>query len=40
MKDEMFFGEPPAFDDLIQTAGKFQDEFNGKAGAESSLPKI
>jgi len=36
MKDEMFFGEPPAFDDLIQTALKFQDEFNGKAGAESS----
>ena len=26
----------PAFDDLIQTARKFQDEFNGKAGASSS----
>ena len=28
MKDEMFFGEPPEFDDLIRTARKFQDEFN------------
>jgi predicted nucleotidyltransferase component of viral defense system len=36
MKDEMFFGEVPAFDDLIQTARKFQDMFNGKAGAELS----
>jgi hypothetical protein len=36
MKDEMFFGEPPAFDDLIQTALRFQDEFNGKAEAEST----
>ena len=36
MKDEMFFGEPPAFDDLIQTALRFQDEFNGKTGAGSS----
>lgn len=32
MKDEMFFGEPPEFDDLIRTARKFQDEFNRKAG--------
>ncbi|MBN1842897.1 MAG: nucleotidyl transferase AbiEii/AbiGii toxin family protein [Deltaproteobacteria bacterium] len=36
MKDEMFFGEPPEFDDLIQTARKFQDEFNGKAMTNSS----
>ena len=35
MKDEMFFGEPPAFDYLIQTARNFQDEFNGKAGTKS-----
>jgi len=35
MKDEMFFGEIPEFDDLIQTARKFQDEFNGKARADS-----
>ncbi len=34
MKDEMFFGEPPEFDELIRTAQKFQDEFNRKAGAE------
>jgi predicted nucleotidyltransferase component of viral defense system len=34
MKDEMFFGEPPEFDDLIRIARKFQDEFNRKAGAE------
>ena len=36
MKDEMFFGEPPKFEDLIQTALKFQDVFNGKAEDESS----
>jgi len=34
MKDEMFFGKPPEFDDLIQTIREFQDEFNGKANAE------
>jgi len=34
MKDEMFFDEPPAFDDLIQIVREFQDEFNRKAGAE------
>jgi len=34
MKDEMFFGEPPAFDDLIQIVREFQDAFNRKAGAE------
>ena len=36
MKDEMLFGTPPNFDDLIQTIRKFQDEFNQKAGTESS----
>jgi len=34
MKDEMFFGKPPAFDDLIDTIREFQEVFNGKAGAE------
>lgn len=34
MKDEMFFGKPPAFDDLINTVREFQDVFNRKAGAE------
>jgi len=36
MKDEMFFGEIPEFDDIIRTARKFQDEFNRKAVTESS----
>jgi hypothetical protein len=36
MKDEMFFGEVPEFDDLILTASKFQDEFNRKAVTGSS----
>ncbi len=31
MKEEMFFGEPPAFDDLIKTIQKSQDSFNRKA---------
>ena len=31
MKDEMFFGEPPEFDELILSARKFQDTFNRKA---------
>ena len=34
MKGEMFFGEPPAFDDLIQIVREFQDSFNLKAGVE------
>ncbi len=34
MKDEMFSGEPPSFDDIIQTVREFQDAFNRKAGAE------
>ncbi len=34
MKDEMFFGEPPAFDDLIQIVREFQEAFNRKAGIE------
>jgi len=34
MKDEMFIGDPPAFDDLIQKARKFQDAFNGKADSD------
>jgi len=33
MKDEMFFGKPPEFEDLIRTARTFQDEFNRKASA-------
>lgn len=28
MKDEMFFGKPPEFKELIQTVRTFQDEFN------------
>lgn len=36
MKDEMFFGEIPEFEDLIRTAREFQDEFNQKALTESS----
>ena len=36
MKDEMFFGKPPEFEDLIGTVREFQDEFNQKARAESS----
>ena len=36
MKDEMFFGKPPAFDDLMETVQAFQDEFNRKAEVESS----
>ena len=31
MKDEMFFGKPPAFDDLINAVREFQDAFNRKA---------
>jgi predicted nucleotidyltransferase component of viral defense system len=34
MQDEMFSGEPPSFDDLIQIVQEFQDAFNRKAGAE------
>jgi len=34
MKDEMFLGEHPAFDDLIQIVREFQDAFNRKARAE------
>ena len=36
MKDEMFFGKPPAFEDLMETVREFQDEFNQKTGVESS----
>ena len=32
MKDVMFFGEIPEFEDLIRTAREFQDEFNEKYG--------
>jgi len=35
MQDEMFFGKPPAFEDLMETVREFQDEFNQKAGAEA-----
>lgn len=35
MKDEMFFGKPPAFEDLMETVREFQDEFNQKAGAKA-----
>ena len=34
MKDEMFFGKPPTYEDLMETVRKFQDEFNQKAGTE------
>ncbi len=34
MKDEMFFGKPPAYDDLMETVQKFQDEFNQKTETE------
>jgi len=33
MKDEMFFGKPPEFENLIETVRKFQDAFNQAAGA-------
>lgn len=36
MKDEMFFGKPPAFDDLMEAVRAFQDGFNLKTGVESS----
>ena len=36
MKDEMFFGKAPEFEDLIKTAREFQEAFNREAGAESS----
>ena len=39
MKDEMFFGKPPEFEDLIQTAREFQDEFNRKAVATNEWKK-
>ncbi len=28
MKDEMLFGKPPEFEEMIQTVKDFQDEFN------------
>ncbi|MEA3486632.1 MAG: nucleotidyl transferase AbiEii/AbiGii toxin family protein [Thermodesulfobacteriota bacterium] len=28
MKDEMFFGKPPEFEEMIQTVKDFEDEFN------------
>jgi len=34
MKDEMFFGKPPAYEDLMETVQKFQDEFNQITGME------
>jgi len=34
MREEMFFGKTPAFDDLIDTVREFQDVFNRKAGAK------
>ncbi len=36
MKDEMFFGKPPEFEDLIHAAREFRETFNREAGAESS----
>lgn len=30
MKDEMFFGTPPKFEELMETVQAFQDEFNRK----------
>jgi len=32
MKEEMFFGTPPAFETLMETVRTFQDEFNRKTG--------
>ena len=34
MKNEMIFGDPIEFDDIIETVRKFQDEFNKIAEAE------
>lgn len=31
MKDEMFFGKPPEFDEMIKTVRNFQDMFNKTA---------
>ena len=28
MKEEMFFGKPPEFEEIIQTVRAFQEEFN------------
>jgi len=36
MKDEMFFGTHPVFEDLMETIREFQDRFNQKAGTRSS----
>ena len=36
MKDEMFFGKTPEFEDLMGTIREFQDEFNRKVGAGPS----
>jgi len=36
MKDEMFFGKAPEFEDIIKTAREFQEAFNRETGAESS----
>jgi hypothetical protein len=33
MKNEMFFGKPPAFDDMMKIVREFQDSFNRKAEA-------
>jgi len=30
MRDEMFFGEVPSFDEILTVVGSFQTEFNGK----------
>jgi hypothetical protein len=36
MKDEMFFGKAPEFEDLMETVQAFQDQFNQNAGAAAS----
>lgn len=36
MQDEMIFGKPPEFEDLMASVQAFQDEFNRKEGAWSS----
>jgi len=28
MRESMFFGEPPQFDEVLRVVGEFQDSFN------------
>lgn len=38
MKEQMFFGEVPAFDTIIKTVGEFEREFNRTAAAAAAAP--